>query len=99
MFAPLARLLPQRRRDPWTPPGPLDGLRLGPAAGGAARQLVVLLHGRGVDAGDLRHAVPVLARALPHAAFALPNAPNRAAGTRGGREWFTDPQRARLASP
>ena len=97
MFAPLARLLPHRRRDPWTAPGPLDGLRLGPAAGGAARQLVVLLHGRGVDAGDLRHAVPVLARALPHAAFALPHAPNRAAGTQGGREWFTDPQRARLA--
>lgn len=84
------------RREPWANPGPLDALRIGPAAGGAARRLVVMLHGRGVTADDLRHAVRHLAGALPHAAFALPHAPNRAAGTKGGREWFTDPARARL---
>ncbi len=93
----LARLLPQSRREPWVNAGMLDGPRIGPAAGGAARQLVVLLHGRGANGADLLHAVPMLARALPHAAFAAPDAPNRAAGSQGGREWFSVPGRDRLA--
>jgi hypothetical protein len=32
------------------------------------------------------------------AGFALPHAPNKAAGTGGGREWFTVPGRERPAA-
>src|SRR5271163_2768367 len=55
---------------------PLDGPRRKPASGGTATALVVLLHGLGADGADLIELAGPLARALPNAAFAAPNAPD-----------------------
>ena len=67
---------------------PLDGPRLPPAAGGAPRQLVVFLHGYGADGNDLIGLGHEWARALPHAAFVSPHAPEPCAGAPMGRQWF-----------
>lgn len=69
----------------------LTTLRVAPAAGGDPQQLVVLLHGRGADGGDLRGLVPILAKPLPHAAFVLPTAPNRCYTTPSAHEWYHRP--------
>ena len=53
----------------------LSGPELPPAAGGAAQQLVLLLHGYGADGRDLLGLAPHWARLLPRAAFLSPNAP------------------------
>jgi phospholipase/carboxylesterase len=66
----------------------LDGPRLPPAAGGAARQLVVFLHGYGADGNDLIGLGREWARALPHAAFVSPNAPEPCGMAPMGRQWF-----------
>jgi phospholipase/carboxylesterase len=81
-----------------TAPTPkLDGPRIAPASGGAAKQLVVLLHGYGADGNDLislgEHWRPL----MPNAAFVSPNAPETLPGAPfGGRQWFPltfrDPQ-------
>lgn len=65
--------------------------RIGPAAGGDPQQLVVLLHGRGADFNDLIHLLPILAKTLPHAAFVLPNAPQRCETSPYTYEWFSLP--------
>ena len=67
---------------------PLDGPRLPPAAGGAARQLVVFLHGYGADGNDLIGLGREWARALPHAAFVSPHAPEPCGAAPMGRQWF-----------
>jgi phospholipase/carboxylesterase len=67
----------------------LDGPRFGPAAGGAARQLVVLLHGLGADGNDLIGLAPHLARGLPEAAFVSPHAPFPCDMAPFGRQWFS----------
>jgi len=67
----------------------LDGPRFGPAAGGAASQLVVLLHGLGADGNDLIGLAPALARALPEAAFVSPHAPFPCDMAPYGRQWFS----------
>lgn len=69
----------------------LDGPRWQPADGGAARQLVVLCHGVGADGNDLIDLAPVWSRALPHAAFVAPTAPERYdQDPHGfGRQWFS----------
>lgn len=67
----------------------LDGPRLAPAAGGPARQLIVLLHGVGADGNDLIGLAPYLARELPHAAFASPHAPFPYDMAPFGRQWFS----------
>lgn len=66
----------------------LDGPRLAPAAGGAPRQLVVLLHGYGADGNDLIGLGREWARALPHAAFVSPDAPEPCGMNPMGRQWF-----------
>jgi phospholipase/carboxylesterase len=66
----------------------LDGPRLGPAAGGAPRQLVVFLHGYGADGNDLIGLGREWARELPHAAFVSPNAPEACGMAPMGRQWF-----------
>ena len=66
----------------------LDGPRLPPATGGAARQLVVFLHGYGADGNDLIGLGREWARLLPHAAFVSPHAPEPCAGAPMGRQWF-----------
>jgi len=67
---------------------PLTGPRFGPAAGGAPRQLVILLHGWGADGNDLIGLAPALAPVLPNAEFLSPDAPFPCdAGF--GRQWFS----------
>jgi phospholipase/carboxylesterase len=68
---------------------PLDGPRIGPRAGGAPRQLVVLLHGLGADGQDLIGLAPDFAEALPHAAFVAPDAPLPCDMAPYGRQWFS----------
>ncbi|HEY7766443.1 MAG TPA: prolyl oligopeptidase family serine peptidase [Aestuariivirgaceae bacterium] len=65
----------------------LDGPRL-PAAGGAARQLVVFLHGYGADGNDLIGLGREWAKVLPHAAFVSPHAPEPCGMAPMGRQWF-----------
>ncbi|MBV1799070.1 alpha/beta hydrolase [Siccirubricoccus sp. G192] len=78
----------------------LHGPRRGPASGGPARQLVVLLHGVGADGQDLIELAPVWARALPEAAFIAPDAPSPCDMAPYGRQWFTlqDRSPARMAA-
>ena len=73
----------------------LRGPRIGPAAGGDPKQLVVLLHGRGANGDDLIGVARLLAKTLPHAAFVLPDAPQRCDEAPQGFEWFTVPGRNR----
>jgi len=67
----------------------LDGPTRAPAAGGEPRELVVLLHGVGADGEDLIGLAPYLAQALPHAAFAAPNAPYPCDMAPMGYQWFS----------
>jgi phospholipase/carboxylesterase len=67
----------------------LDGPRLAPAAGGAAQQLIVLLHGVGADGNDLIGLAPYFARALPNAAFVSPHGPFPYDMAPFGRQWFS----------
>src|SRR4026208_2308820 len=67
---------------------PLDGPRLPPAAGGAARQLVVFLHGYGADGNDLIGLGREWAKLLPHAAFVSPHAPEPCGAVPMGKQWF-----------
>lgn len=78
----------------------LDGPRLPPRSGGTARQLVVLLHGVGADGADLIGLAPILAEALPDAAFVAPDAPSPCDMAPFGRQWFSlqDRSPARLAA-
>jgi len=72
----------------------LNGPRLGPASGGPARQLVVLLHGLGADGADLIGLAPHWAEALPDAAFVAPDAPEPCDMAPFGRQWFSLQDRA-----
>jgi phospholipase/carboxylesterase len=65
----------------------LDGPRLAPRSG-AARQLVVFLHGYGADGNDLIEIGRAWQPYLPQAAFASPHAPEPCAGAPSGRQWF-----------
>jgi len=65
-----------------------NGPRLEPQ-GGAADALVVLLHGLGADGNDLISLAPLLARALPQAAFVSPNAPFSCDMAPFGFQWFS----------
>jgi phospholipase/carboxylesterase len=67
----------------------LDGPRFGPLAGGAPRQLVVVLHGLGADGEDLIGLAPNWAAAVPHAAFVAPDAPAPCDMAPYGRQWFS----------
>ena len=65
----------------------LDGPRLEPRTG-AARRLVVFLHGYGADGNDLIELGRVWQPFLPDAAFVSPHAPEPCAGAPIGRQWF-----------
>ena len=65
----------------------LDGPRLEPR-GGAARRLVVFLHGYGADGNDLIDIGRAWQPLLPDAAFVSPHAPEPCAGAPMGRQWF-----------
>ncbi len=66
----------------------ISGPAYGPAAAGAARQLVVLLHGYGSDGHDLLGLAPHWAQMLPRAEFVSPNAPFPCELAPYGRQWF-----------
>ncbi len=72
----------------------LDGPRIEPHAGGAARQLVVFLHGYGADGNDLIEIGRAWQSAMPHAAFVSPHAPHPCGQAPTGREWFPLTNRA-----
>jgi phospholipase/carboxylesterase len=65
----------------------LDGPRLNPRSG-AARQLVVFLHGYGADGNDLIDIGRAWQQYLPQAAFVSPHAPEPCGQAPGGRQWF-----------
>jgi phospholipase/carboxylesterase len=65
----------------------LDGPRLAPRSG-AARQLVVFLHGYGADGNDLIELGRAWQNLLPQAAFASPHAPEPCGQAPTGRQWF-----------
>lgn len=58
------------------------------AAGGEAKQLVVLLHGYGSNGDDLIGLAPFFAQALPEADFLSPNAPFPCEMSPFGFQWF-----------
>jgi phospholipase/carboxylesterase len=66
----------------------LDGPRLEPRAGAAARKLVVFLHGYGADGKDLIEIGRAWQPLLPDAAFVSPHAPEPCGGAPMGRQWF-----------
>jgi phospholipase/carboxylesterase len=66
----------------------LSGPRVAPKSG-AARQLVVLLHGVGADGDDLIGLAPALAPFLPQAAFVAPNGPEPCDIAPFGYQWFS----------
>jgi phospholipase/carboxylesterase len=65
----------------------LDGPRLNPRSG-AARQLVVFLHGYGADGNDLIDIGRAWQQYLPQAAFVSPHAPEPCGQAPVGRQWF-----------
>ncbi|MGB6535664.1 MAG: dienelactone hydrolase family protein [Xanthobacteraceae bacterium] len=65
----------------------LDGPRLNPRSG-AARALVVFLHGYGADGNDLIEIGRAWQQYLPQAAFVSPHAPERCGEAPTGRQWF-----------
>lgn len=67
----------------------LNGPRTGPAAGGAPQQLIVLCHGLGADGHDLIDIAAAWTHAVPHAAFAAPDAPFPCDLAPMGRQWFS----------
>jgi phospholipase/carboxylesterase len=69
-----------------------DALLTGPcraaASGGAPKQLVVFLHGRGANGDDLIGLAPAMAQHLPDAMFLSPDAPLSVDGFSSGLQWF-----------
>lgn len=72
----------------------LEGPRWGPASGGAAKQLVILLHGLGADGADLIGLAPHWGDILPDAAFVAPNAPFPCDMAPMGYQWFSAQDRS-----
>src|SRR4051795_3336264 len=68
-------------------PAALTGPPLSPRSG-AAKQLVVFLHGYGADGNDLIEIGRQWQPWLPDAAFVAPNAPELMPGQPMGRQWF-----------
>src|SRR5262252_10041944 len=66
----------------------LNGPRLEPREGRAARQLVVFLHGYGADGNDLIEIGRVWQGLMPQAAFVSPHAPEPCREAGAGRQWF-----------
>jgi phospholipase/carboxylesterase len=69
--------------------GKLSGPSHGPAAGGRAKQLVILLHGLGADGNDLIGLAPYWAPLMPEAQFISPNAPFPCDMASYGYQWFS----------
>ena len=69
--------------------GVLTGPERQPAGGGAARKLVLLLHGLGADGNDLIGLAEPWGRLVPDACFAAPDAPEPCDMAPMGRQWFS----------
>ena len=67
----------------------LNGPSFGPASGGPAKQLVILLHGVGANGDDLIGLAPMLSQVLPDAEFLSPNAPEPCDMAPVGYQWFS----------
>ncbi len=67
----------------------LTGPERPPAAGGAPRKLVLLLHGLGADGNDLIGLAEPWGQLLPDACFAAPDAPEPCDMAPSGRQWFS----------
>ena len=67
----------------------LTGPRRAPTAGGAPREIVLLLHGLGADGEDLIGLAPYIAQHRPHALFLAPNAPFPCDMAPYGYQWFS----------
>ena len=67
----------------------LSGPSFGPASGGAPRQLIVFLHGRGADGDDLIGLAPIFAKEFPDALFLSPHAPQSCDDVPFGLQWFS----------
>ncbi len=72
----------------------LSGPERPPASGGAARKLVLLLHGLGADGGDLIGLAEPWGQRVPDACFAAPDAPEPCDMAPAGRQWFSLVDRA-----
>src|ERR1044071_1999892 len=68
--------------------GELDGPRLEPPGGQAAKRLVVFLHGYGADGNDLIDIGRAWQGLLPDTAFVSPHAPEPCGQAPVGRQWF-----------
>lgn len=66
----------------------IDGPRVAPSGGGAAKRLVIFAHGYGSNGDDLIGLAQYWAAAMPDAAFVSPHAPEPVPGYPGGRQWF-----------
>jgi phospholipase/carboxylesterase len=75
----------------------LERLVQPPAAGGAPRSLVVLLHGLGANGADLMGLAPYWAPLLPNTAFVAPDAPEPCDMAPYGFQWFSLQDRNPLA--
>lgn len=60
-----------------------------PRAGGAAKELVLILHGWGADGPNLIDLADGYSQALPHAQFVAPNAPFVCESNPFGYQWFS----------
>lgn len=67
----------------------LSGPTFGPASGGPAKQLVILLHGVGANGDDLIGLAPIFSQILPDAEFLSPNAPEPCDMAPVGYQWFS----------
>lgn len=67
----------------------LSGPSVAPSSGGAAKQLVIFLHGVGADGNDLIGLAPYFQQALPDARFISPNAPYPFDMAPYGFQWFS----------
>ncbi len=72
-----------------TNPPAISGPIHAPAGGGAARALVVFLHGWGADGNDLIGLAPGWASVLPATQFVSPHAPDVCDENPMGRQWFS----------
>ncbi len=67
----------------------ITGPSVAPKSGGAAKQLVILLHGIGADGNDLIGLAPFYQVMLPDALFVAPNAPFPFDMAPFGYQWFS----------
>src|SRR5579871_5936975 len=73
----------------------IDGPRVAPASGAAARSLVILLHGYGSNGEDLIGLAQHWSAVLPDTAFVAPNAPEPCPGAPDGYQWWALAGRSR----